>query len=163
MIKKEDMHFLDGIRPRAKHKYIAELTRLIEKEEVTTEEQAMAVANRYMKPGEPSYQSTLAVAPILPRIPKTVVRESKYNHPYFEGETVNTIYIDTFGMMYNKTTGVIKKGIKTKKSSLNGDTQIDALGGSMWESTDGKNFVCEYRTNWDEIYKMGPETFVTKQ
>jgi hypothetical protein len=70
-----------------------------------------------------------------------------------------TVYVDDFGRMWSKSTGNIKGDIPIRE--VNGQFIVDKLGGMVWNSDDGVKFVCEYRTNIDELsLAINPQTFI---
>lgn len=129
---------------------------------ITTEAEADAIAWKHL-PGIPHYEVTGVVHPLLPKTLKEVIDKAKYRHPWFKGKVTRTVYEDVWGRVWNKTTGIVKKGIKLYRLRPN-KIWIDLLGGMSWDSTDGKHFVCEWRTNREEFARSkkgpSPETFV---
>lgn len=126
---------------------------------IKTEKDAKKIAKKYIK-DEPSYEPCLQVAWLLPRKPKVILLEKKFKHSWFKGSVHQIVFIDIWGRIWSKTKGVIKDNVKTRKSEVFGIC-IDKLGGDMWHSKKGRTFICEYRTNKDEIKNMvKPETFI---
>lgn len=125
------------------------IKKALKKNKIKTERDAEKIAKKYITMDEASYEITLTISRLLPRNVKTIIRETNYNHPWFNGQMKNIIYKDEFGRIWNKSAGTIKDGIKIYE--VNGHYCIDALGGMMWMSDDSKNYVCEYRTNMKEI------------
>ena len=136
-----------------------EIKKGLQNNTIKTENDAETIAMKYITMDEASYEITLAISNHLPKEIKTVIKQQEYNHPWFSGKMKNVIYKDAFGRIWNKSIGKIKKSTKTYK--IKNSYHIEALGGMMWTSEDGKNFTCEYRTNMDEINnRTRPETFI---
>lgn len=126
---------------------------------ILTESQARTIANKYISKDEPSYQATIEISDLLPKKVKEIVQSNVYKHPWFAGKITSIVYIDTFGRMWSKTKGVIKKGMKIRL--INGHYIIDGLGGMMWNSKKGRTFICEYRTSKSELKNsVSPQTFI---
>lgn len=118
------------------------------------------VALKHIGETEPSYEPCLQTSDLLTRKPKETIREKKFKHPWFKGKVTHKIYLDIWGRMWNQTKGVINDNIKTRKCSIDGHC-IDMLGGMMWTSKKGRTYICEYRTNANEINeRVNPETFI---
>lgn len=136
-----------------------EIKKGLQNNTIKTENDARIIAKKYITMDEASYEITLAITNHLPKEIKTVIKKQAYNHSWFSGKIKNVIYRDAFNRVWNKSTGKIKKGIETYKTT--NSYHIDAPGGMMWSSKDGKTFVCEYRTNEEEITHLTrPETFI---
>jgi hypothetical protein len=126
---------------------------------ILTETQATTIAKKYISKDEPSYQATIAISDLLPKNVKEIIDSRIYKHPWFTGKITSIVYIDTFGRMWSRTKGVIKKNVKIQ--FINGHYIINALGGMMWNSKKGKTFICEYRTELSEIKnRVSPQTFI---
>lgn len=154
------MHFLEGIKEEKQTAYINAIETAIKLGKIKSEKQAENFAKPYLIDDYANYHLTLVVVPFLSHKVGKIISTKQYKHPYFIGEVTNTIYIDIWGRMWNKTVGVIKK--KMKLTNINDEYQIDTLGGGMWRSEKGRTFICEYRTNKSEIKERGakPETFI---
>jgi hypothetical protein len=124
------------------------------------EDEARTIARKFMR-GVPSYEITGAISDELPKTIAIVISESSYEHPWFQRKVTRTVFEDTWGRVWNRTTGVVKKDVKLYRLSKK-RIWIDALGGMSWDSTDGIHFECEFRTSREEFFKGGasPETFV---
>lgn len=130
---------------------------------ISTELEARRIARRFL-PGAMSFEITGAISDALPRIPKEIVHRSKLNHPWFRKHVIRTVYEDTWGRVWNKATGIVRRSIKlvVMPKKYGGSIWIDRLGGMSWHSADKKHFVCEFRTSREEFFKsrISPETFI---
>lgn len=126
---------------------------------LTSEKEAQKIAIKYLTKNIVSYKPTMCISDLMVRKPKTTHSEKQYNHPWFEGKMTCTLYTDIWGRTWSRSVGIIKEGVKVR--SINGGTYIDELGGMMWNSKDGKEYVCEYRTSLKEHRESTrPETFI---
>ena len=136
-----------------------EIKRGLKNKTILTEEHARTIAQKYISADEPSYEATLAISDLLPKKVKDIIDSEVYKHPWFAGRITSIVYVDTFGRMWSRTKGVIKKGKKT--TIVNGHYIIDGLGGMMWNSKKGRTFICQYRTELSEIKnRVSPQTFI---
>jgi len=136
-----------------------EIKKGLKNKSILTENDARIIAKKYITDDEPNYEITLSISDLLPKKIKKIVFARKYKHPWFYGQCETIVYEDTFGRIWSKTKGVLKNGIKTY--IVNGYYIIDALGGMIWHSSNGRTFICEYRTNKDEINnRISPQTFI---
>ena len=126
---------------------------------ILSEKDAETIAKKYISKDEPSYETTLAISDLLPKKVKEIVQSNIYKHPWFVGKITSIVYIDTFGRMWSRTKGVIKKDVKIQL--VNGHYIINALGGMMWNSKKGRTFICQYRTEMSELKNsVSPQTFI---
>jgi len=126
---------------------------------ILTEEDARTIAEKYISKDEPSYATTLAISDLLPKKVKEIVETRTYKHPWFVGRITNIIYTDTFGRMWSRTKGVVKKDVKIRL--VNGHYIINGLGGMSWNSKKGRTFICQYRTDPSELKNIvSPQTFI---
>lgn len=126
---------------------------------ILTENDAKIIAKKYITDDEPSYEITLSISNLLPKRIKEIIFIKKYKHPWFFGRCKTLVYEDTFGRIWSKTKVVLKNGIKTKL--VNEHYIIDNLGGMSWRSKNGRTFICQYRTDKDEMNGQTlPQTFI---
>jgi len=126
---------------------------------ILTEDDARIIAKKYISDDEKSYEITIAISDLLPKKVKTIIANEPYNHTWFVGITKNIVFVDEFGRIWSRTKGVLKNDIET--TFVNGHYIIKKLGGMVWRSKKGRTFICEYRTNKDEMNDtIAPQTFV---
>lgn len=126
---------------------------------ILTEADARQIAKQYITDDEPDYEITLSISGLLPKTVNCIVSSKTAKHSWFSGDVEHTVYVDDFGRMWSKSTGKLKSEIPTLK--VNGHFIIDKLGGMVWNSKDGINYVCEYRTSPDELNnRIAPQTFI---
>lgn len=126
---------------------------------ILTEDDAREIAKQYITEEEEDFEITLAISSLLPRKINRIVFCSKVTHSWFADDVVHIVYVDDFGRMWSKSTGNIKGDIPIRE--VNGQFIVDKLGGMVWNSDDGVKFVCEYRTNIDELsLAINPQTFI---
>lgn len=132
----------------------------VRKGTITSEEEARKIARKFLR-GVPSYEITGAISNELPRTIKTIHNKTSFKHPWFIRKSTRIVYTDIWGRVWNKTTGIIRKTTKLYVQSKR-YMWIDELGGMMWTSNNGKNFVCEFRTSLEEFnaHAASPETFI---
>ena len=142
------------------HKSIQkEIKRGLKNKTILTEKDAEIIAKKHISKDEPSYEKTLAISDLLSKKVKEIVQSNVYKHPWFAGKITSIVYIDTFGRMWSRTKGVIKKDVKIQL--VNGHYIINALGGMMWNSKKGRTFICQYRTEMSELKnRVSPQTFI---
>jgi hypothetical protein len=141
------------------HKSIQkEIKKGLKNKTILTETQATTIAKKHISKDEPSYEATLAISDLLSKKVKEIVQSNVYKHPWFAGKITSIVYVDTFGRMWSRTKGVIKKNVKIQ--FINEHYIINALGG-MWNSKKGRTFICQYRTDPSELKnRVSPQTFI---
>jgi len=158
-----DLHFLGGIRPELRNKFIKDIKFQVKNGLIKTEEDARKIAEKYLKENHKSYEITMAIVLFLDSKIVKVISVKKYKHPYFKGKTINTLYVDRWGRIWSKTVGVLKdnSSLKLRYSEHFKCYYVDTLGGGMWRSKRGKTFICQYRTTIEESKEIvNPETFI---